>query len=58
MSMTDCLLGLADFGVNYIRGVDIIDRAVRSRRIDRSASILSLKWATVGDKNNNARRNS
>lgn len=56
--MTDCLLGLADFGVNYIRGVDIIDRAVRSRRIDRSASILSLKWATVGDKNNNARRNS
>jgi len=45
MSMSDCLLGLADFGVDYIRGVDIIDRAVRSRRVDRSGSLISTKWA-------------
>jgi len=44
MTITDCLLALADFGVDYIRGVDIIDRAVRSRRIQRTGDVLALKW--------------
>jgi hypothetical protein len=35
----------AIIGVDYIRGVDIIDRAVRSRRVDRSGSLISTKWA-------------
>jgi hypothetical protein len=46
MTVPDCLLALADFGVDYIRGVDIIDRAVRSRRIQRTGDMLSLKWYT------------
>jgi len=44
MTMQDSLLALADFGVDYIRGVDIIDRAVRSRRILRTGDMLALKW--------------
>lgn len=46
MTVPDCLLALADFGVDYIRGVDIIDRAVRSRRIVKTGDLLSLKWYT------------
>jgi hypothetical protein len=49
--MQDCLLSLADFGVDYVRGVEIIDRAVRSRRIQRTGDILSLKWYTGVVKN-------
>lgn len=44
MLMSDCLLALADFGVDYIRGVEIIDRAARSRRIIRGNDTISLKW--------------
>jgi len=39
-------LALADFGVDYTRGVDIIDRATRSRRIQRTGDMISLKWYT------------
>ena len=46
MTTSDCLLALADFGVDYTRGVDIIDRATRSRRIQRTGDMISLKWYT------------
>lgn len=51
MTVPDCLLALADFGVDYIRGVDIIDRAVRSRRLLRTGDLLALKWYTGVKKN-------
>jgi len=50
MTVPDCLLALADFGVDYIRGIDIIDRATRSKRVERTGDLLALKWYTTGVK--------
>lgn len=50
MTVTSAILELADFGVDYLRGMEIIDRAVRSKRVTRKGDLLSLKWAKKGSK--------